>query len=306
MPPPIQHTFTAALDALIAQIKQDRSVLAAILCGSLSHDTVWQKSDIDLTLVTIDDKKIESSDLALYANGVNVHAFLMPRAEFRKTVEGSLNNSFFHSFLAKGKLLYTYDDTIAALCDRLQAIGRRDTDVELLKAAAGALPLLAKAHKWFITRRDLEYSSLWILYTATQLARMEIIGRGLLADREVIPQAMTLNPGLFRLVYTDLLNAKKTQKQVQAALGAIDDYLATRARTLFAPVVNYLRDAGEIRAASDIEHHFKRTLDVSGVTLVCEYLADEGIIGKASAPARLTKKSNINVEELAFFYSEGS
>ena len=39
----------------------DRSILAAILCGSLSHDIVWEKSDIDLTLVTIDDKKVKKA-----------------------------------------------------------------------------------------------------------------------------------------------------------------------------------------------------------------------------------------------------
>jgi len=68
----IQHEFTKALDGLVAQIKDDRSILAAILCGSLSHDTVWAKSDIDLVLVTIDDKKVEQSDMALYADGVNI------------------------------------------------------------------------------------------------------------------------------------------------------------------------------------------------------------------------------------------
>src|SRR5207237_7708069 len=82
----MQQKFTKALDALVEQVKGDRSVLAAILCGSLSHDTVWAKSDIDLVLVTIDDKKVDRADVALYANGVNTHAFLMPRAEFRKTV----------------------------------------------------------------------------------------------------------------------------------------------------------------------------------------------------------------------------
>src|SRR5258706_2045844 len=89
----IQEKFTEVLDALVEQVKQDRSVLAAILCGSLSYDTVWSKSDIDLVLVTIDDKKVENAEHALYADGVNVHAFLMPRAEFRKTVEGSVRNS---------------------------------------------------------------------------------------------------------------------------------------------------------------------------------------------------------------------
>ncbi len=53
----IQQKFTAALDALVEKVKRDRSILAAVLCGSLSHDTVWAKSDIDLVLVTVDDKR---------------------------------------------------------------------------------------------------------------------------------------------------------------------------------------------------------------------------------------------------------
>src|SRR5262245_54594977 len=97
--PSIQQRFAAALDALIADVKKDRSILAAVLCGSLSHDTVWARSDIDLILVTIDDKKVASSDVALYADGVNVHAILTPRAEFRQLVEGSAHNSFVHSLL---------------------------------------------------------------------------------------------------------------------------------------------------------------------------------------------------------------
>ena len=55
----IQEKFSGALDRLIQQMKPDRSILAAILCGSLSHDKVWARSDIDLVLVTIDDKILE-------------------------------------------------------------------------------------------------------------------------------------------------------------------------------------------------------------------------------------------------------
>src|ERR1700677_3255637 len=170
----IQQKFMRALDDLVAQMKGDRSILAAILCGSLSHDTVWAKSDIDLALVTIDDKKVESASLSLYANGVNVHAFLMPRAQFRKTVEGAVRNSFTHSLLAKGRLLYTHDETIAQLCARLHEIGERDTQVQLLAAATHALPSVYKAHKWFVTRGDLDYTALWILYAANSLARIEV------------------------------------------------------------------------------------------------------------------------------------
>ena len=139
---------------------------------------------------------------------------LMPRAEFRKTVEGSIRNSFMHSLLAKGRLLYTHDETIADLCARLHEIGERDTQVQLLRAATHALAPIYKAHKWFLTRGDLDYTALWILYAATPLAQIEVIGRRLLADREVIPQAMKLNPAFFKTVYADLLNGKKTRKNV--------------------------------------------------------------------------------------------
>ena len=299
----IQKKFTEALDDLVAQLKEDRSILAAVLCGSLSHDTVWAKSDIDLVLVTIDDKKVETAGLALYAGGVNVHAFLLPRAEFRKTVEGAVRNSFLHSLLAKGRLLYTHDETIARLCGRLHEIGERDTGVQLLRAATQALPPIDKAHKWFVTRGDLDYTALWILYAATPLARIEVIGARLLADREVIPQAMKLNPAFFQTVYAGLLNARKTRKSVQAALEAVDGYLAQRTATLFGPVLDHLREVGEARSSTEIEAHFKRNFDVEGVTTACEYLADRGLIVKASTPVQLTKRSNIMVQELAFVYT---
>jgi len=44
------------------------------------------------------------------------------------------------------------------------------------------------------------------------------------------------------------------------------------------------------------------TTVVSGVTTACEYLADQGLIGKASTAVRLTKKSNVDVQEMAFVH----
>ncbi len=279
----------------------DRSVLAAILCGSLSHDTVWEKSDIDLVFVTIDDRKAQAGDVSLYADGVNVHAFLLPRADFRRIVEGSLRNSFVHSLLARGRLLYTHDPTIADLCGTLGTSGHRDTALQMLHAATAAVSVAAKARKWFVTRGDLDYSALWILYSATPLARIEVLAAGEVADREVIVRALQLNPRFFRTIYVNLLNAPKTRERVAAALDAIDRYVAKRATMLFAPVLEHFREVSEARSCTEIENHFKQHFDLAGVTTACEYLAERGLIGKASIPVQLTRRSNISVQELAFF-----
>jgi uncharacterized protein len=161
---------------------------------------------------------------------------------------------------------------------------------------------LYKAHKFFETRADLEYTALWILSAATPMARIEILGRHTLADREVIPQALNLNPRFFKLVYSDLLNTRKTRENVQAALDAIDGYIAERVVPLFGRVIEYLREARETRSATEIEDYFQRNFGIEGVTAACEYLADQKLIGKASTPLQLTRRSNLSVQELAFFY----
>jgi hypothetical protein len=298
----IRQRFADALDGLIEHVKKDRSVLAALLCGSLSHDTVWSKSDIDLVLITIDDKKLDASSVALNADGVNIHAFLMSRTAFRKAVEGAIRSSFTHSFLTKGRLLYTHDPTIAQLCDTLKDVGERDRQLQLLAAGTNALGPLYKAHKWLTTRGDLDYTALWILYAATPVAKIEVLNAGLLVDREVIPQALALNPGFFKTIYTDLLNTRKSRECVEAALEAIDTYIADRAPRLFAFLIEYLEEVGEVRSATEIEAHFSRNFGIEEMTTACEYLADGGMLGKAATPVRLTRRSNVDVQELAFFY----
>ena len=298
----IEQRYAAALERLVEQIKQDRSILAAFLCGSLAHDRVWQGSDIDLALVTVDDKKIQASSLALYADGINVHTFLFPRAQFRQMVSGALQHSFIHSILAKGRLLYTHDETIADLSAMLRSLGARDARVQLLRAATQAVACLYKARKWLVTRGDLDYTALWLLYAATPLAQIEVIAAGQLVGREVIQQALALNPPLFTALYVDVLNAPKTRTLVAQALKAADQVLERRTAQVFAPLLEYLRETGEPRSATEIETHFERTLGIGDAVTACEYLSDRGLVAKVSLPVHLTKKSHVDVQELAFVH----
>jgi hypothetical protein len=99
-----------------------------------------------------------------------------------------------------------------------------------------------------------------------------------------------------------MLNAKKDREEtVQAALDAVD---AVHGPTLGHPVRAAARPSPRGRrdtVVHELEAHFKKTFDVGHVTTACEYLADQGRIGKASIAARLTRRSNVDVQELAFF-----
>ena len=171
----------------------------------------------------------------------------MPRAEFRRTVEGRRETRSCTRFSRKGDCCTRTTRPSPISSRRCTSWASAISELALFRAATIVLPSLYKAHKWMLTRGDVNYTALWLLYTATSLAQIEVISAGQLIDREVIPQALKLNPPLLTTVYTELLNTKKTVKSVQAALDAVDAYMAERARVLFAPVFEHL--AGRARAA---------------------------------------------------------
>ncbi len=113
---------------------------------------------------------------------------------------------------------------------------------------------------------------------------------------------MKLNPAFFKIVYSR--SAQRQEDGEDRAGGAGGNRRLSgeaRAGAVFGPVIEHLREVGEARSATEIDDHFRRNFGIEGVTGACEYLADQGLIGKAPLPVRLTKKSNVDVEELAFF-----
>jgi len=299
-----QRRFTAALDAFIERAKQEPSLLAVILGGSLSHDRVWEKSDIDLLVIGRDEKdnsKGECKSFSLMENGVNIHATLQSRSQFKRMIEGSLQSTFMHSFFSKSRLLFTRDETIRELYDNVHRFGAKDREIQLLRAGTGVLPCLYKAQKWFHAKNDLDYAFLWIMYCVSELARIEVFLDHQLAGREVIQQALDLNPKLFHALYTDLINQKKTSKTIGTALELIDAYLKKKVHVLFQPILDYLTEQGAARSATEIETHFKNQMNFEGATTACEWLADQDVIMKVSSPTRLFKKGHVQFEEMAFY-----
>lgn len=298
----VQERYRAALDDLVAQIQRDHTILAAILCGSLSYDEVWEKSDIDLLLVCTEDLK-KPKDLSLFADGINVHAILQSRSAFKAKMQGLVGSSFLHSLLSKSTLLFSRDESLEDLYHDIHRIGARDRKIQLLNAATFVLPTLQKAEKWLHVKKDVHYSFLWILKAVEALARVEVIRQGEITTREVLQQALRHNPEFFGAVYTDLITAPKTAEAMEAALAAINGYLMDRLE-VFQPLLDYLDEAHGIRSTTEISHYFSNQMDLESAGFACEWLAEQGIIDKVGAPVRLTTKSRVEVEESAYFYAK--
>src|SRR5581483_12020161 len=238
----IQARYRAALDAFVAKVRQDGYIIAAILAGSLSHDQVWQKSDIDILLIGRSEK-VPERFYYLVEDGINIHATLISRSVFRRQLEGALQSSFWHSYFSKSTLLFSTDDTIGEYYTNVKRLGAGDRELQLLRAASDALPVLTKAEKWLYVKRDPAYSFLWLMFMVSSLAKVEVIGAGEIAGREVVQQAMQHNPAFFRAIYFDLIAQPVDAAAVGRALALVNSYLEARIPVLFKPILEYLAAA---------------------------------------------------------------
>ena len=101
--------FEAALNQFIERIAEDRYVLAIVLVGSLSTETIWHRESLGLWIIEADgvsrrlpsDGKDERIFRILVENGINIHAEVIPRSRFKKMVEGASRTAFSCNFFAE-------------------------------------------------------------------------------------------------------------------------------------------------------------------------------------------------------------
>lgn len=296
----IQKVYKEALESFTARVKKDSHVIAAVLMGSLSYDQVWEKSDIDMLLIVEEDKK-NKGGFTLVENGINFSVSIYSRNKFKKEFESALQGNFFHSYNSKGTLLFTKDPTIEELYNSIEGVGSRDAELGALFNAALMMNNFNKAQKWLYVKKDTLYSFLWLTGITWNLASIEILLNRQIPTREVIHQALKLNPEFFNDIYTDTILGEKSFERLDRKLKLIDSYLLERHRVIFAPVLDYLAREKEVRTISEIHAHLGEKVRAY-VGDCCEWLAEKGIIEKMSQPVKLTLKSRVDMDEAAYYY----
>lgn len=302
----IEQQYHEALETLIEKVKKDPYILAAIVGGSFSYAQVWEKSDLDVDIIGRDGIRPTLDFFALVENGVNIHASLTPRNDFKQRIEGAQQGSFMHSYFSHSTLLFSRDASIREWYDKnanRHGIGARDKQLQLLNVVASTLPNLIYAEKQFYVNRDVITCFLMLLNVVQGLARIEVLLNDEIPAREVIQPALRYNPDFFTRVYTELINSEKNEAVIQETLDAVNAYLDER-RFIFQPILDYLREQNAPRSNTEINAHFKAGFDEGTLELVCQWLAWKGTLRQMAVPMKLTVKSQVSVEEPAYYYGE--
>lgn len=299
----VEQQYYEAVDLLVEKVEKDPYILAAIVAGSFSYAQVWEKSDLDVEIIGQDGIRPTQSHFSLVENGVNIHAGISPRSSFKRSIESAQQGSFMHSYFSHSTLLFSKDDSIKEWYDKnasRDSIGERDKQLQILNVIAEALPSLVYAEKQFYVNQDIPTSFVTLLSVVEDLARIEVLLNNQIPAREVIQPALNYNPEFFEHVYTNLINCEKNDVVIQDAIDAINAYIDER-QFIFQPILDYLEEQKGPRSNSEMNAHFHSKFRDASVDMICQWLAWKGIIQQVSTPMKLTVKSQVAVEEPAYY-----
>jgi hypothetical protein len=305
--------FEKALELFLERVRMDQNLLAAVLVGSLTEETIWWKDAIGLWLVEKDGvtKRLRADGedprifRTLVEEGVNLHVELIPRTRFKRMVEGSARTAFRYNFFARRKILYSNDPALAKWFEEADTLARKDQERELCMATTWLIHSARHARRLIEDEKDFELAFQELLGCAHCVAAAEVIAAGEVYEGLIIHHALQLAPAVMKDLYIDLLKGSRARARIEKKLAGFEAYLDKHAERRLQPVLRYLKKEKRLIPLSELSDYFAHTqlfpwhLESTG-----EWLEEKGRIGKFSAPFALTKLSRVEVEEPAYLWPE--
>jgi hypothetical protein len=305
--------FNAALQQFLERIAEDRYVLAVALVGRIRAETIWRRESIGLWIIEADgvsrrlpsDGQDERIFRILVENGINIHAEIIPRSRFKKMVEGASRTAFSCNFFAERRIVYSKDASIENWFKKANTAATKDQERELLTFSTWTIHAHRQAKRRLEIKGDLALAAQETLEAAHSIAHTEIIRRGQVWEDDVIYRAMDGAPKLFKTIYLDVLAKRKNKRVLEAALDAIDEYLDEHSVLHLKPLLTYLKKQNRVVPLSEMSDHFAFSqLHPWHLESACEWLERKGRLQKLSAPFKLTKRSQDQIEEPAYLLDE--
>ena len=138
------------------------------------------------------------------------------------------------------------------------------------------------------------------------MAGIEVALCGEPIQREVLHQALRLNPDIFEPIIIGLLHGKKDVDKLKKIFERMEAYMVTNAILIFKPLLSYLAAKGEVRSISEIFQHIASRLLIEEESLflfdTCNWLVEIGVLQQVDSPIKLTPKSRVTVNEPAYYY----
>lgn len=294
----MKKRYMSAVNSFINKIKIDPNVIAVIVCGSLAYDLVWERSDVDMTVI-IRDQALKNDSYCIIEDDILINVHLETRSDFKRGFEKMRGGSFGLSYYSKGSMLYSTDESLPQYFEEMKQMGENDIAYSFFIMACELVHTADKIKKWLYVKKDPLYAQYYLLKAAQLIAGMEVCLHKEPPSREVIQRALAINPDIITPFYQEAMSHILKDEEIEKNIQLIETYLKEHLEFLMVPVKEFMEDQ-EIKTVTLITKRFH--MEGHFIVGIFDYLAEMGALEKVSQTIRITPKSRLAVEELGYLY----
>lgn len=294
----IKERYINATQSFVDKVKDDVNVIAIIILGSLAYDIVWEKSDVDMTVI-VRDQKMDPKSYCIIEDGITFNVTVIQRSTLKRNFERMIGGSIPQAFFAKGQIVYTTDDTLYDYLEDIKQLGSDDIALTAFSLSAHLVDNNDKCEKWLKVKKDPLYAQYYLLKAAEIIAKMELVMNGEIPIRESIQKVIKINPELIKIFYEDPMSHFLTEEEIEKGIKKIDLFLEEHLDIISKPIIDYLLDH-EIKTVTMISQYLH--LESAYIIGALNYLAEKGVIERVSQTIHLTPRGKLAVEEIGYLY----
>ncbi|MCY6483597.1 nucleotidyltransferase domain-containing protein [Clostridium aestuarii] len=190
--------YQNAFNLLIDRLKNNESVLAVMVFGSVITGDLWEESDIDLFVISKDNIQ-EIKNIYTEDQGVPVHIKLMNKEKLMHLHEDSLIGGFIHRIFVSSRLVFSKDEEVTVRYNT----GRYYPDIDREKWNMVYLGKVLK--NMSICKKYLTNDNIYMSYNSAvkcvqEFSKLYVNASGHMISKDVMTMAMNLNDEFKELV----------------------------------------------------------------------------------------------------------
>lgn len=232
--------YQKAFNSIIDRIKENESVLAAMVFGSMVTGDLWDESDIDL-FVIVDSRLQDITNIYTDEKGIPVHIKLMSKDKFMQIYHDDAKGGFIHRVFASSRLVFSKDMDVTLKYDN----GRYYRDIDRERWNMVYLGTVLK--QIGVCKKYLSNDGIYTAYTSAvkfveEFAKLHINSSGYMISKDAMSMAMNLNDDFRDCVNKFFFNKIDTEKSINEIIDYIQDFIDGNIRNITNLLIDYMRD----------------------------------------------------------------
>ncbi|KEI82154.1 nucleotidyltransferase domain-containing protein [Clostridium botulinum] len=289
--------YQTAFNNVIDRLKNNESVLAVMVFGSMVTGDLWEESDIDLFVVTNEDIKVEK--IYTQEEDVPIHVKIIDKKNLDKIYQCDLRGGKTHRIFASSRLVFSKDSSISSWYDR----GRYYPDIDRER---WNLVYLGEIFKYIgVCKKYLKNRGFYTAYSDSvklteAFSKLYVNFSGYMISKDVINMATSLDDDFKNIVDDLFFNKDNIEESIIKLIEYIKIYLNDNIRNITSLLLNYMKEKDTFLSSQDIlmDDLFK-CYSIS-MEDILEYLYYKNIIKKHSRKLK-NKEGELIFQENVYF-----